>query len=168
MSVEKFKLKCLVYQDIGKKFEILEEETKKDIYRLEGSTGALKTATEALFKHKNFYQTELNNQTITSSDYELFNKCLEHCIGILNNLNETTKIQKNIKQGEIIAYSKTLDICENLFKTEETKANILENSIKNGLTIDDRFPEKNSRVIGQNPGDNFTVKRKKTKEGNKK
>ena len=117
MSIEKSEVKQLTAQEIGRKIESTELESKTQLNNYDGAIKALMSGIDCLNKHKQVWQNLMNEKKILSSEYEVSQKVIVECVGILNNLCETAKMQKFIKQGEVSAYVRALDFCETLFNS---------------------------------------------------
>lgn len=132
MNLDKSEFKMQLARNWGKKFEDFEENAKIIIYRLEGSAASLKKAAQALDESRSFYQKQVDDEIITMAECKLAMRVIDRCIGSLDNLAETDKINRLVKQGELLGYKKTLDFMEKEHTEEKKRVEGVLRAIESG------------------------------------
>jgi len=135
MNVEKSEIKMLVAKELGKKLSEMKEAAGKDLHRNEGAAGALKQGFEKLEVHKGFYKKELMEDQISPEEHAQIMTVIARCQGILTNLSDAAVISKFIKQGEVLAYSKSNSIISSIHESERSKLEELYRAIENGEVV---------------------------------
>lgn len=135
MNVEKSELKMILTKEIGQRIRDQEEAAIKDLSRNEGAMGSLKQACEKLEVHKDYYKRELMEEKMTPEEHKIAVTAIDQCKGILTNLHDAAFINKQIKQGELLAFGRASDLLSQMHETERSKLEDLYRAIEDGTII---------------------------------
>jgi len=137
MNVEKSELKMLITKEVGKRLSAQEEAAKQELYRNDGAIGALKQGIEKLENHKGYYKKKLMGEEMSPEEHTMVVTAIDQCKGILTNLSDAAFINKQIKQGEVLAFGKSENILSSMHEEERAKLETLYKAIEDGTITPD-------------------------------
>jgi len=121
MNLEKATLKMQLAQHYARQLEGQEGEVQRDLYRLEGTFGAMRQAAAALEGHRPYYQAATDAGELDLAQCKLAMDVITKCAGGIQSLADKATLSRTLKQGELAGVRRSIATLERDFKSEQAK-----------------------------------------------
>jgi len=132
MNLDKSEIKIALAQDWGKRIEQMQDEAKAESLRLEGAKGALKQAVKSFDSVRQFYQEQIDAETLSADTAKEIMQAINRCSGVCVSLQDYSEAGKNAKLAQSAAFDLVIGMFEKDFNAERVKLQSIATSIESG------------------------------------